>query len=268
MAINIGNRPAGLASVTQTTKSLQRLSSGSRLLTDDPAGAAVAENLGTRGDSEAAARRATSDGIGSAQVAEGATSEVGDLLKQMRELAVSASSGTVGNAARTAYQKDFATLQQEINRIAEASEFNGMSLTDGTRSSLSVQAGIDGGSDSQIQLSLGDLRAGTLGVDLASIDLSSASNAQNALSGLDRAIDDVNQYSSDYGSGIRKMTSSLRNSETSSIALSSAASQINDVDYAKEAAVLAAQTLKDNISIVLQGQANGLGQNALQLLGA
>ncbi len=244
---------------------LDRLSGGIHLVKDDPAGAAVADNLRTETDAHSAARRSMNDGISVAQTADGATAQVGEALGRMRELAVSASSELLSGSARDALQQEFSELGSEIGRIAASTEFNGVPLTDGAQPSLDVQVGTNG--SSQFQLELGDLTASSLGLDLSAINLSSAADAQTALGHLDGALDTVADYRSDYGSSMNRLESAYQSSETASMALSSAHSQISDVDYAAESAALAAQQIKEDLAIAAMAQAKKLSPNAVMLLG-
>ena len=95
-----------------------RISSGLRInkAGDDAAGLAVAENLAAEQQSLRQAARNTNDGISVIQTAEGATNEVGDILKRMRELAVQSSSETLANSERAYIQDEYTQLADEINR--------------------------------------------------------------------------------------------------------------------------------------------------------
>ena len=108
-------------------------------------------------------------GWGVVQTADAATSEVSDLLGRMRELAVQSSSGTLNDTQRGYLQDEFNALSQEIDRIAGGTEFNGMTLTDGSTPSIDVQVGTDGTADSQMTVGMGDVTTGSLGLGGASV---------------------------------------------------------------------------------------------------
>ena len=80
------------------------------------------------------ARRNANDGISSIQTAEGATNQGADILKRMRELATQSSSETLHNDERSYIQSEFQQLSDEIDRISDTTEFNGIKLTDGESS--------------------------------------------------------------------------------------------------------------------------------------
>ena len=249
--------------------SFRKISSGLRITQagDDAAGLAVAENLDAASRSLQQAARNTNDGISVVQVAEGATAEVGNILKRMRELAVESSTETLADSERAYVQDEYEQLEGEISRISSVTEFNGVSLADGTNTSLDVQVGINDTANDRISLTLGDLSSSTLGVDTSSIDLSSATNAQSALTDIDGAIDTVNGYRSAYGSVQNRLESSLSNLENYIENLSAAESQIRDADFAFETAEMAKFQIMQQAGIAVLGQANAMSQGALRLVG-
>ncbi len=248
---------------------LSRVASGLRITKagDDAAGLAVAENLNNSARSLKAAQRNTNDGISVIQTAEGATGEVGNILKRMRELAVQSSSETLADSERAYIQDEFTELSDEVDRIANVTEFNGTMLGDGTNATLDVQVGINNTANDRISITLGDLQSATLGVDTASIDLSTAAGAQAALAGLDTAMDTVNGYRSDYGAAQNRLESSTRNLETYTQNLAGAESSIRDADFAFEAAEMSKFQIMQQAGVSVLGQANAMAQGAVRLIG-
>ncbi len=248
---------------------LSRVASGLRITKagDDAAGLAVAENLNNAQRSLQAAQRNTNDGISVIQTAEGATGEVGNILKRMRELAVQSSSETLADSERAYIQDEFSELSGEVDRIANVTEFNGTKLGDGSNASLDVQVGINNTANDRIAITLGDLQSATLGVDTASIDLSTAAGAQTALATLDTAMDTVNSYRSDYGAAQNRLDSATRNLETYTQNLSGAESSIRDADFAFEAAEMSKFQIMQQAGVSVLGQANQMAQGAVRLIG-
>jgi len=260
-------------SLNASNKSLQgslgRIASGSRInkAGDDAAGLAVAENLDAAGRSLKVAQRNANDGISVIQTAEGATGEVGNILKRMRELAVQSASDTLANGERAYIQDEFTQLTAEVGRISSVTEFNGVALGDGSVATINVQVGINDTANDRIAITLGDLRAATLGVDGTSIDMSTSAGGQAALTTLDTAIDTVNGYRSDYGSVQNRLDSSIRNLETYQENLAAAKSSIKDTDFAAEAAEMAKFQIMQQAGQSILGQANQLNQGAIRLIG-
>ncbi len=119
-------------------RSLERLSSGSRInhAGDDAAGLAISENLRAQLRGLGQAERNAQDGISLVQVAEGAMAEVSNLLIRMRELGVQAASDTVGPTERKFLDVEFQQALEEIDRIANSTEYNGVPLLNGSANAL------------------------------------------------------------------------------------------------------------------------------------
>jgi len=130
-AIN-GNRNLGITNA-KMGKVLEKLSSGYRInrAADDAAGLGISEKMRAqiRGNSQAI--RNAKDGISMIQTAEGAMDEIHSILQRMRELGVQAANDTYDLAARTSIGTELIQLRQEIDRIANATNFNGQSLLTG-----------------------------------------------------------------------------------------------------------------------------------------
>lgn len=127
--------------------SLQRLSSGLRINSakDDAAGLAISERFSAqiRGLNQAA--RNANDGVSLAQTAEGALSEVTNNLQRIRELAVQSSNATNSQSDRDALQTEVTQLLNEIDRVADSTEFNGVKLLDGSFTGAVFQVGANAG---------------------------------------------------------------------------------------------------------------------------
>mgnify|MGYP000235110454 CR=1 FL=1 len=123
--------------------SLQRLSSGLRINSakDDAAGLAISDRMTSQIRGLTQAERNANDGISLAQTAEGALSQTGDLLQRMRELAIQSSNSTNSASDRASLQSEVDQLKQEIDRVSNSTEFNGLKLLDGSFTSQRFQVG-------------------------------------------------------------------------------------------------------------------------------
>jgi flagellin len=260
-AANTLNNTQGSLSST-----LSRVSSGMRITkaADDAAGAAVAQNLSTTARSGRQAIRNANDGISVIQTAEAASKEVLSILDRVRELAVQSSSDTLEDTERAYIQTETAALMEEVDRIADSSEFNGIALSNGSTASLTVQVGTDGSTNSQIDIALGDLNATALSVD--SLTLSTATASRTAIGTVDTAIDSVNSIRATYGATQNRLGSAINNMSTYVESLSSAASQIQDADYAHETAEMTRLQVMQQAGVAALGQARGMNQSVLSLL--
>jgi flagellin len=131
------------SSQANLSTSLQRLSSGLRINSakDDAAGLAISERFTSqiRGNQQAA--RNANDGISLAQTAEGGLSTAGDLLQRIRELAVQSANGTNSDSDRASIQNEVSALSQELDRVANTTQFNGQNVLDGSLTSAQFQVG-------------------------------------------------------------------------------------------------------------------------------
>ena len=166
--------------------SLQRLSSGLRINSakDDAAGLAISERFTTQIRGMNQAVRNANDGISLAQVAEGAMGEIGNNLQRIRELAVQARNATNSSADRQALQAEVQQRVDEINRVAEQTQFNGTNLLDGSFANQIFQVGANQGQTITVS-SVVDAQSSALGAwegQLASDDLTApATTGQDAI---------------------------------------------------------------------------------------
>ena len=149
MAIN-AFRQLG-ANNNQVSKSLEKLSSGFRInrAGDDASGLAISEKMKAQIKGLETASSNSQDGISLIQTAEGALTEVHDMLNRMVELSGKAANGTMdANVDRQSLQKEVDALKSEIDRIAQGTNFNGIKLLDGSLGAgVTVTAGTAGTGD-------------------------------------------------------------------------------------------------------------------------
>jgi flagellin len=131
-----------LATSGKISQSMSRLSSGFRInkASDDAAGLAISEKLQTQVGGLGQAQRNAQDGISMIQTAEGALNETHSILQRMRELGVQAANGTLTSSDQTAISSEMSALRDEIDRIAGKTQFNNMTLLQGT-----LQGAVSGG---------------------------------------------------------------------------------------------------------------------------
>jgi len=257
-----------LSAVSQRLQgNYNRLSSGLRIATaaDDAAGLGISERMRAQIRSYAVAQRNTMDGISLVQTAEGSLNEVSNMLARMRELAVQASNGTLSTEDRATVNTEFAQLISEIDRVASTAEFNGIALLDGSTTSASIQVGVDAGAGNQIDISLVDTTAATLGIDSLATD--TVVNAQAALTALDTAINTVNTGRGQLGAFQNRLQSAFASVQVTHENLSAAESRIRDVDVASETADLTRNAIMQQAAVAVLAQANVQPQLALSLLG-
>ena len=247
--------------------SLNRVSSGMRITkaADDAAGLGVATNLSATARSTAQAMRNANDGISIIQTAEGAQSEVSDILTRMRELAVQASSETLADDERSYVHDEFDQLRSEVARIASVTEFNGIALSGSASNTLDVQVGSESGASSRIEITLGDLRTNA-GLGINATTLLTTSAAQTAIDTIDTALDTVNGFRSDLGAVQNRLDSALTNAQVYMESLSAASSGIQDADYATETAEMTKFQIMQQAGVAALAQAKNMNQAVISLL--
>src|SRR5690606_37262666 len=148
-------------SQTSLGTAIQRLSSGLRINSakDDAAGMAISNRFTSsiRGLTQAA--RNANDGISLAQTTEGALEEVTENLQRIRELTVQAKNGTNSSDDRDSIKKEISARLDEIKRISETTNFNGVNVLDGSKDKLTIQ--------------IGDKDGQTIDIDLKKLDIDS-----------------------------------------------------------------------------------------------
>ena len=244
-----------------------RLASGLRIASaaDDAAGLGISERMRADIRSYSVASRNAQDGVSLVQTAEGALSEVSDILGRMRELSMQSANGTLNSDDRSTLDAEFQQLVSEIDRIANGTEFNGVKLLDGNTTSMAIQVGIGGTTNDVINVSGADATAATLNLD--SGDITSATNATSMLATLDTAINSVNSSRGTLGAQQNRLESTLRSLANVRENTSAAESRIRDVDVAFETADLTRNSILQQAATSVLAQANAQPQLALSLLG-
>lgn len=264
---NIGSLRAGNASTMATNalnQAMERLSSGKRINSarDDAAGLAIASSMTSQLKGMSQAIRNANDGISMAQTAEGALSEVSNMLQRIRELAVQSASGSYGSSDRTNLNAEVTQLKSQIADIISKTEFNGIKLFDGTAGTsgtVAIQTGADNGDTVSLTLS-----AVSLGVSSVAVD--STTNANSALGTVDTALDTLNTKRANLGASANRLQSVVNNLTNNVTNLTDARSRIEDTDYSSETAALAKAQILAQASTAMLAQANQSQQSVLQLL--
>ena len=140
------------------SRNFERLSSGLRIVhaADDAAGLAIASDLNAEAVTRIVANRNINDGLSALTIMDEALSQQGDIVTRLSELAEQSANGTITHPQRSALQLEYRQLVAEYNRIGDTTEFNDLSLLLGNRtagtSTVGIQAGIDGGANSIVNL--------------------------------------------------------------------------------------------------------------------
>lgn len=262
-------RALGQTNLKQS-ETLNKLSSGSRITKagDDAAGLAISEKLKASIKSLSQAGRNANDGISLIQTAEGGLSEVSSMLIRLRELAVQSASDTVGEVERSFSDLEFQSLKDEIERIAQVTEFNGKKLLNGSHNELDFQIGIQNIDDQdRITYQAGEINStlGELGVE--GLDIASKDGARDSMGMIDIAMEHLNGQRAVLGSLQNRLQSTSQNIQVQTENMAAANSRIRDTDYAAAAADNAKYNILKQSGTSVLAQANLQGRAALSLLG-
>jgi flagellin len=252
-------------------KIYSRLSSGQRITSagDDAAGLSISESLRAQVRSLGQAERNANDGVSFTQVAEGGLTEIGNIMVRLRELAIQAGSDTVGDKERGFINTEVQSLVQEVDRIANVTNYNGTPLLNGqaSKSELEIQVGTRNDEADRLifNASENDIRAGSLGID--SLDYSSISGARSAIDKVDEATSKVFASRARLGAMQNKLQATINNLGITKENLSTARSRIADADVAQETSALVRGNILQQAGIAVLAQANQAPMQALRLLG-
>ncbi|HAL89679.1 MAG TPA: flagellin FliC [Erythrobacter sp.] len=247
---------------------MERLSTGKRINSakDDAAGLAIATSMTSQVRGMNQGIRNANDGISMAQTAEGALSEVTNMLQRQRELTVQASNNTYSADDLANLASEMDALNTQITSVLTNSEFNGQKLFDasaGTAGVVSVQAGANEADAIDIDLSTNLTTDADLAA-AAAVDVEALAAGDIAL--FDTAIKTVSTVRAGLGASQNQLESAVTNLNNNITNLSDARSRIEDTDYSAETTALAKSQILSQASSAMLAQANQSQQNVLSLL--
>ncbi len=248
-------------SSTMLSKSLSRLSSGSKIVSpeDDVAGLAVS----TRFDAQVNRINAASNNVGNAisfsHTQDGFMKKVSKALDRMSELSVLAQDVTKTDADRELYNAEFTTLGAYIDDVA-TKDFNGVGLFDGA--TLDVTTDSESNTYTMLGIDLGDAAY----TDATSATIDTTANAISALVDVKAALDKLAEDHASIGANISRLNSTADGLAVLKDNLGAANSRIKDVDVAEESTTFARFNILVQAGTAMLAQANQTPQSALRLL--
>ena len=286
------------------TSSLEKLSTGLKInkAADDASGLAIADKLRTQVTSINQGIANGNSAVALLQIADKSMAEQSNSLDTVKAKLIQANTDTTAAAGRTAIAKDVTKLLQQLNNIAEQTNYNGTLLLQKEKSTLSSTAAASvtnltvgrksmGGLSFQIGEGTSDLiktktinsnvgglslvnlakavRSGakmSAGATAGTTGMFSRSAASAGQAAVDRAITRLNGYRGDIGSTQNQVESAVRNLSTQATNIKNAESVIRDVDYAAESANFNKLNIISQAGSYAISQANTVSQNVLRLL--
>ena len=278
---------------SQLSKSVQRLSTGLRVnsAADDAAGLAIRELQRADIATLQQGARNANDAISMIQTADGALGVIDEKLTRMKELAEQAATGTYDSTQRLMIESEYQAMASEITRIANATDFNGIHLLNGSLSSdthdgsglkatgkMKVHFGTGNDSaEDYYYIKIGTSTASALGVGNQALDdngqlrnggtVSTQQAAQRALEAITNAIISKDKIRAHLGAMQNRLENTITNLNTQAENLQAAESRISDVDVATEMTQFVRNQILSQSAVAMLSQANSLPQMAMKLIG-
>jgi flagellin len=253
----------------QQSTAMARLASGSRInnSSDDAAGLAISENMKASIRGFKQANRNANDGISLLQVAEGGMGEITNMLTRLRELAIQSATDTIGDRERQFTELEYQQLKEEIERVAQTTQFNGVSLINGTGGVFDFQVGIQNDQfNDRISFDSTIANVTLEGLGIMELSIANKYQAQESLAFVDDALMAVNGMRASLGAYQSRLQSASSNLAIAEENFTAANARIRDADVAAEATNLAKTNILMQAATSVLGQANTSQQLALQLL--
>jgi len=264
---------------------MERLSTGRRInaARDDAAGLAISSRMTSQIRGLDMAVRNANDAISMIQTADGAMTEVANMLQRMRELALQSANGTTTSADRSYLNSEYQNLITEIERIAQNTQWNGRAILQGdanaaSDSTVNFQVGANGGQT--VGVDFGDISqsggaafttfeisaAGAGSFITATTTSSALTTASAALTKIDSAITAVSTQRATFGAAANQLTYAIDNLASVKVNAEAARSRVLDTDYATETSELARTQIIQQAGTAMLAQANQTALGVLALL--
>jgi len=250
---------------------LQQLSSGSRINSgaDDAAGLSIADGLHANEAALTQSAQNAQNGVGLLQTADGALSQVTNLLDRAVTLATEAANGGLTAAQSTAADTEFQSILTEISNIGSSTNFNSTAVFSATATDFVVSDGTTSGTTT-ISATIGALSSANVGsgtgVDLSGDDLTTAANAKTAITDITTAVADVAAQRGAIGANINQLNAAANVASSEEVNLSSAESAVRSTNYGQATSDLAKFQVLSQTGISALAQANSVQQEILKLL--
>ncbi len=272
-AIQIANNLTNTNSAV--SDSMEKLSTGLRINSakDDASGFVIANKFASAASSMQVAYQNASEGQSILQVADGAYTQIQNILMRMKDLATQSASSQSDHAT---LNSEFQSLSAEISRIASSTNYNGIQVINGGASAGMVfQIGATNSSDNTLvicmlssdALSLG-VASGNYGSGTGILDIASASTAAIAMTQLDSALTSVSGFMAEVGTYQNRLQFTMDNLQSTIQNYESSQSAIQDVDMATEMTKFTKEQILAQTATAMLSQANQMPQQILKLIGA
>lgn len=250
-------------------QAVTRLSSGLRINAswEDPAGLAVSEKFRAQIASFQEAERNANYNINLLETAEGALSVIDEKLIRLRALAVQAANGALQDSDRAILNTEYQALLDEIDRIAQVTNYNGHYLIDGTYASTTItfQVGTNATSGEDFYtININDMT--TSGLGISATDISTVASAQAAITALDTAIASKDVQRTALGAYVARLQNAILNLQIARENAVKSESTIRDADIAEEMSNFVRSQILMQSGVAMLAQANTVPQMLARLI--
>jgi flagellin len=271
------NRTLDLSS-QEVAQNIEKLSSGQRInkAGDDASGLAVSEKMRSQIRGLNQAGRNVQNGISFIQATEGYLQETTDILQRVRELSVQSANGIYSDEDRAQVQVEVSQLVEEVDRIANHAQFNGMNMLTGryaAESESAMQFHVGANMDQNVRVYIGEMTASALGLKGAqgadeeeALSIGSADAANAAIGTIDSALQTVSKQRADLGGYQNRFETAAKGIDIAAENLQAAESRIRDADMASEIVEYTKNQILTQSGTAMLAQANNQAQNVLALL--
>ncbi|MEC2708209.1 flagellin [Bacillus thuringiensis] len=239
---------------------MEHLATGKKLnhASDNPANIAIVTRMHARANGMRVAIRNNEDAISMLRTAEAALQTVTNILQHMRDLAIQSANSTNSNKNRDSLNKEFQSLTEQISYIGETTEFNDLSVFDGQNRPVTLD---DIGHTVHISKSIPPPSP-----TQHDIKISTEQEARAAILKIEEALQSVSLHRADLGAMINRLHFNTENLNSQSMALTDAASRIEDADMAQEMSDFLKFKLLTEVALSMVSQANQIPQMVSKLL--
>lgn len=260
----------------------QRLGTGLRInsAADDSAGLQIATRLNAQSRGMETAMRNVSDASSLLQTADGAFSEMTDIVQRMKDLATQSANGTNSQADRDSLQTEYDELGRELDNIMSNTSYAGESLfgNDGTTGKFSNAVDFQIGASSAEQLSL-DVSAGVSNLagsvsgvssaytGTAGAEISTGADATAAIDDLTAVLNDIGALRGQFGANINRLAHTSNNLANMKDNTDMARGRIMDADFAAESAGMSKNSMLLQSGISMLKQTSQMPSMVMSLLG-
>lgn len=250
-------------------QALNRIATGIELnsASDDASALSIVQNLQVQSSGISQSIDNVNSGLAALQISDGALSNQSEILDEVKQKLLQASTDTTSQEGRESLLNDIQGLLENFNNIASSTNYNGETLLQNSSSDASASSSlqIQAGESSDSLVDTQAIQSNTTGVgldDLLNQDPSTftSQTARDFLENLDNAIDSVSSFRSDVGSVQNQLQSTSRNLFSEFTQTSAASSIIQDIDYAQEVSNFSKQNILAQIGAYGAAQSNNINQ--------